>query len=650
MTRQFILIWLLSASLLSNAQIRVESSTNDLGDIFEDGGVVLTTFKLQNPYFSDTIRILDISTSCGCMAILSNDSIILPRKVAELKITYDPADRVGLFAKSIHIKTQTGPIEQNSLYLKIVGNVIGETQVSQSTPINLIEYRVAPIYFYPVTGYDTSFFSMSKIEEFVNDISFEIDYYNFTTLGFEIRLKDRSLVEHFEVLSSYFKYKFIRELELRGYTKENITFINPVIIFDNKVPAWSIAKLKVYSLKFNDDKLKRSVIRLTNEDAMENGNFVGYYNSEVYPHTDSLLKSIDQKDLEGRLFKQGQLNLKGTVLVPESVGVKAAKKIAKKLSKALYRSLKSTTGVSKKEYNLSFESTDIHAATKYKVELWDAFDTSKATQIRYIEKNEDIVAPLLPTYKTRFFLPKQKINEKSVQFAHFWETIVSYASTGKNLQLIVESSTSNYPKKPYNDPLVVAKEKGETVVEFIKEKYKREVGKELDVRLVTCVQGPEFETQNFTQPEYFKYEYINLVPVFLTPREIEIPPIEPKPYIVNYDYYYIGVSVESPVFQRFCDYLIYEIQTNGFVEIRTESSASNLIVDSRKSNEYWAHSHMAVSKERLFKYLKSKLIDPNRVIISNEKIVVQGIPYDPKTPVVRYKKFQYVTFIPTKYL
>ena len=126
--------------------------------------------------------------------------------------------------------------------------------------------------------------------------------------------------------------------------------------------------------------------------------------------------------------------------------------------------------------------------------------------------------------------------------------------------------------------------------------------------------------------------------------------VRPKPYIVNYDYYYIGIDTTSPVFQKFVDYLIYEIQTNGFVEIRTESSASNLLVDVRKSNEYWAYSHLEVSKERLFNYLKSKLIDPNRVIITNEKIVVQGIAYDPKIPVVRYHNFQYVTFVPKKYL
>jgi len=643
-----ILSLLCSGIVLS--QIRVESSTNDLGDIFEDKGIVITEFKLQNPYFRDTIRILDITTSCGCTAILSEDTIIYPRQSINLKVTYDPINRIGLFAKSIHIKTQTGQVEKNSLYLKIVGNVIGELKIDKSNPINLIEYRVAPIYFFPVTAYDTSYFEMSKIEEFVNDITFEIDYYSFTTLGFEIRLRDRSLVETFETLASFFKYKLIHEAKERGYSSSNVTFNNPVIIYDQNIPAWSVAKIKLYSLKFNDDKLKASVIKMTNDEVEYLKPYILNYNSDNMPPADSLLAQLDQKVLESKLFKNGKLDLMASVFVPESKGDKLAKKIAKDFNKKLFKTLKSSTGITQKEYQINFDVISTHAATKYKVMLWDTLDFQVESTIKYVEKIEEIIPPLLPTYKTEFFTAKNNIDINSIQFKQFWSALMGYASTGKNIEMIVESSASKYPKKPYTDPLVAAQEKGKSVIDFIKTKYKTETGKDLDVRLVTVVQGPDFETQNFTQPDYFKYEYIKLVPSFLTDRGMDLEPIEAKPYIVNYDYYYIGVDIESMVFKRFCDYLIYEIQTRGYVEIRTESSASNLIVDSRKSNEYWAYSHLNVSKTRLLNYLKSKLIDPNRLIISNEKIVVQGIPYNTKTPIVRYKKFQYVTFIPVKYL
>ncbi len=643
-------ILLLFSWHFSSAQIRVESPTNDLGDIFEDNGVVLTSFKLLNPYFGDTIRILDITTSCGCTAILSQDTIIPPRKSIDLKVSYDPQDRIGLFAKSIHIKTQTGRYEKNSLYLKIVGNVIGENKIMSSAPINLIEYQLAPLNFFPITSYDTSYFDMNKIEDFVNDLTFEIDYYNYSTIGFEVRIRDRSLVENFERLSSFFKYKLINELRERGYAKENITFVHPTIIFDSSIPSWSIAKFKVFSVKFNNDKLKSSIIKLTNDDTDVEKSFVLNYNHDQIPQIESILDTFDQKMLESKLFRDGHLSLNASIFVPEKTGQKKAEQIAKKFKAKLFKSLKSSTGITKKEFVLDFDTIGTHAATKYKINVWDEADREVESNIRYVEKSEELVSPLLPTFKTQFFTPKDNINQNSIQFKHFWNALISYVSTGKNIQLIIESSASKYPKRPYNDPYEVALEKGQKIEEFIKKKFHKETGRTLNVRVVTCIQGPEFETQNFTQPEYFKYEYIKLIPVFLTQRNLGIEPMPPKPYIVNYDYYYIGVDPGSLVFQKFCDYLIYEIQTNGFVEIRTESSASNLIVDSRKSNEYWAYSHLNVSKERLFRYLKSKLVDPDRVIISNEKIVVQGIPYDKETPIVRYRRFQYVTFVPIKYL
>jgi hypothetical protein len=56
------------------------------------------------------------------------------------------------------------------------------------------------------------------------------------------------------------------------------------------------------------------------------------------------------------------------------------------------------------------------------------------------------------------------------------------------------------------------------------------------------------------------------------------------------------------------------------------------------------------SKKLLTDYLKKHLVDPNRLIIDKENIIVQGIPYEKEIPIIRYKKYQYVRFIPALYL
>ena len=646
----FLLILSIVYTALAFSQLRVKTSTNNLGDIFEQNGVVISSFEVQNPYYSDTIQITNISTSCGCTAIISKDTLVYPRQTIVLKVSYDPANRIGLFQKTIHLETLTAGHEKNSLYLKISGNVIGVTGEKTDIPTELIDYKVAPIYFFPLTPYDSSFFNLNRIVDFSNDITYEIDYYNFTTVGMEIRVRDKSLIEDFETLASYLKKKLIKEMIKRQYLGANITFIDPIFVYDNTIPAWSAAKMKLYSVKFNDDKIKESVIKMTNQKVEKKSYYLLDYNYNIFPTSEQLVNLVNYSTLNTKLFRNGKIELNAVVYVPESMGRKTAVKMAKKFSKTLFKRMKETSGISNDEFLIVYDTVATHANTKYKFQLYDKADKESGNGIRYKEKPENILIPLLPTYKTQFFTQNDEIPVGSVRFDHFWNAIIAHASTGENIQITLESSSSKYPKKPFVDPFVAALRKGEKVAAFIKQKYFKETGKTIQVNVISTVQGPEFETKNFTQPMYFKYEYIKLVPLYMSPRQMNVLPVRPKPYIVNYDYYYIGIDVSSLVFQKFADYLAYEIQTKGFVDVRTESSASNLIVDKRKSNEYWAYSHLEVSKDRLNNYLKSKLIDPNRLIISNEKIVVQGIPYNSKTPVIRYRNFQYVTFVPKKYL
>ena len=650
MNKQLFFIVFLLIQFAGFSQLRVKTSTNNLGDIFERNGAVIASFEIQNPYYSDTIQITNIETSCGCTAIISRDTIVYPRQTIVLKVSYDPTDRIGLFQKTIHLETLTAGHEKNSLYLKISGNVIGETQQKTDVPIELIDYKVAPIYFFPISPYDTSFFDLNRIVDFSNDITFEIDYYNFTTVGIEIRVRDKSLIEDFETMASYLKKKLIKEMLKRQYLGANITFIDPIFVYDSSIPTWAAAKMKLYSVKFNDDKIKESVIKMTNQKVEKKSIYILDYNFNIVPTTEQLVNLVNYTSLNTKLFRNGKVALNAVVYVPESMGRKTAIKMAKKFNKALYKRMKESSGISKDEFQIVYDTLSTHTNTKYKFQVYDKADKEATGGVKFREKPENILVPLLPTYKTQFFTKNDELPVTSVPFDQFWNALIAYTNTGENLQITIESSSSKYPKKPYVDPYVAAQNKGDKVAAFIKEKYFKETGKTVQVNVVTTVQGPEFETTNFTQPMYFKYEYIKLIPNYLNPRLLQQLPVRPKPYIVNYDYYYVGINTNSPVFQKFADYLAFEIQTNGFVEIRTESSASNLIVDNRKSNEYWAYSHLEVSKDRLYKYLKSKLIDPNRVIITNEKIVVQGIPYDIKTPVVRYRNFQYVTFVPKKYL
>ncbi len=113
MIKSLFIFCVLTCSFHVFGQIRVTNPVHDLGEVCEHGGQVKTTFVLQNPYRNDTIRIVNIETSCDCTAILTKDTLILPNSQIALDVAYDPSGRCSLFIKSIEITTRTGSVEEN---------------------------------------------------------------------------------------------------------------------------------------------------------------------------------------------------------------------------------------------------------------------------------------------------------------------------------------------------------------------------------------------------------------------------------------------------------------------------------------------------------------------------------------------------------
>lgn len=630
------------------SQIRITKPEHDFGDIFEEKGIVYTDFELINPY-RDTIHIESVETSCGCTAILSTDTIIKPLSTIKLKLSYNPEGRVGLFYKSVKIQTITGKSEHNTLYLKVSGNVVPKVKNKQPNP-SLIEYQVAPIYFYPVTQYDTSYLDFNYIIDFVNDLTYEVDYYQFSKVGYEIKVRNKKSIEQIEYLLRFSKYKLLRQMHERGYGKVRLFFSEPIFILDDQIPEWSLAEIKVFSINFNKDDLSTSKVKLTAAIDTDNNEYILHEKSQKPFEIDSLKAKIDFKVLEQRLLQDSILLLNVDYKVPESYDLKKKLKFEASLYNMMYKSLKSTTGIKKQDFCLTFDSVSTHASTQYFIKMWQADDLEVNTNVTYQVKQDVIVSPLLPTYKTEMLSNTDELDTSSIEFKHFWSNLIAYPKSSNYITILMESSTSYYDKSLRQDPLIIARQKSKKAYALIRDKYLRETGDTIHIEVKNIVMGPQYNKSEYSIQDYMQYEYIKLVPIYKYKRKLPIPKINARPYVVNYDYYFVGVDTNSFVFKKFAQYVIYEIQSKGMLELKLESSASNIPVDRNKSNAYLAYKHLDESKNRLNDYLKNRLVDPNRLLISEERIIVQGIPYSKKTPIVRYKKFQYVTFVPLNYL
>ena len=354
------------------------------------------------------------------------------------------------------------------------------------------------------------------------------------------------------------------------------------------------------------------------------------------------------KAIESSLFMHGKVNLRGMALISDRTSVKKTGQLLAKLKKQLYKELKKATGASKENIRIELDSIALHPENKVKLLLWDRSDEDAPSQIKYLVQSENIVPPLLPTYKQSTII-QSGVDMATREFKRFWKNILLNHKAGHSIKLIIESSTSHHP-----DPLIdkekymIAREVGEAAKLFIQERFKEATGRELEVMVRSVVHGPPFNNEFEKYVDYKQFEYINFIPIVHNRQENEEP--RANPYQVNFDYFFNGIDTSSLVFNNFARYIARSVEKDGYVELRIESSISQIPIERRKSNLYIAYSRSYESQKRLKEQLKRKLVDENRIIFTEERNLIQGPPYDGQKTILSYRQYQYLRIIPEKFL
>lgn len=628
------------------AQIFVEHPSKDLGDVYESKGEVAAHFTLKNPYSEDTIRIHEIITSCGCTAILSQDTLIPPNSSIQLKFSYNPKGRSGLFTKSIEVVSRIGVYDQHRLFLKISGNVVSENYGLKKIDAELKEYLVAPINFYSITPYDTSYLDFNFFISFVNDLSYEIDFYQFTTLGIEIGVRDQKDVEEMQFIAKYIKGKLVREFRIRGYSPNTVFFEEPTFVID-EVPQWAKASVKVYSVNFGSDLIENSVIKLNANQIVENQYLLLNYQRFSRPDVSEVIEQINFDQLENKLFINGSLDLKGVIMSPSRMTYADREKLAAQLEKQIFKNLKKNTGASSKDVTVRFDSMAYHPENKYKFQMWDVSDEEEKQEFNYEIKPDNITPPLLPTYRQSTLLGN-KIDVASSEFKYFWKNLLLNHKAGYPIKLLIESSKSKIPRDGEDNLLLLAHKEGNEIKKQLLKLFLDQTGRTMDIEVKPFVHGPDYIWQNKKYTDYSQYEYFNLIPIVHPNNKPNNLP--PKPYMVNFDYYFNGVDTSSWVFSKLAKYIAEEVKQFGYVELIMESSISQIPIETKKKNIYLAYERALESQIRIKHFMQHLLIDPNRILFVEERFLVQGPKYDGTIPIIKFRKFQYVKIVPKKHL
>lgn len=641
------LIILFLSGFAAWSQILIEEPSKDLGEVFEKKGAVVTKFILQNPYPEDTIFIKHIETSCGCTAVLSQDTLIKPNSSIELKVSYDPTGRIGLFVKSVEVISTTGrSSDPSSLFLRISGIVIDENPLVRPVDVELEKYRVAPIYFYAITAYDTSYLDFSYIGTFVNDLTFEIDFFQFTTIGFEITVENSDNLQQLEYLLTYSRKKLLREFQVRGFSLHTVFFDEPIFKY-GEVPEWATAKIKAYSVNFVDDIFEETQIVLSDDQWVDDKHLLLNFETFAKPSTESVMEELKLDQMESKLFINGSLHLNGLIYTPARISYKDRTKLKKDLEKRIFKSLKKSFGANKKVLSVSFDSLAQSKDNKFRLLMWDRSDESAQQSFTYEVKKDKITPPLLPTYKQSTLL-QTSIDQADRGFKRFWKNIILNHRTGNAIKIIVEYSVSRMPR-PVGSPdhLDYARSKAKEIGDFLQKKFNQETGRSIEIVLKPFVHGPNYSGRFKEHVDYSQYEYLNLIP--LVHHNGPEEELHPNPYMVNFDYFFNGVDTSSFAFSKFAKYLAKEVEQEGFVELLIESSISQIPIEKHYVNDYIVYRRANESEKRIKAFMQTRLIDPNRILFKEQRYLIQGPKYDGSIPIIKFREFQYLKVVPSKH-
>ena len=102
------------------ADIKFEQTTHNFGTFSENSPVVSYTFKFTNVGDAPLV-IHQAVASCGCTVPEYSQEPIAPGKTGDIKITYNPKDRIAPFTKTISVYSNG---KTGSFILTLRGEVV----------------------------------------------------------------------------------------------------------------------------------------------------------------------------------------------------------------------------------------------------------------------------------------------------------------------------------------------------------------------------------------------------------------------------------------------------------------------------------------------------------------------------------------------
>ena len=109
-----------SAQFENEPKAVIQPMAYDFGNIVQDS--VMTTFYIITNEGSDLLKIIKVSASCGCTAVMPEKNELSPGESTNIKVSFDSKGRSGKQTKIITVETNDP--KNPAIKLTLTGNVI----------------------------------------------------------------------------------------------------------------------------------------------------------------------------------------------------------------------------------------------------------------------------------------------------------------------------------------------------------------------------------------------------------------------------------------------------------------------------------------------------------------------------------------------
>lgn len=625
------------------SQLNSSSFSHDFGDILESNGEVSHQFHIEN-FGEDTITIVDVQSSCGCTSFVLGKEKIGPESSKSLSVKYNPEGRPGRFHKTIKVRYQYMNFPYEVLFT-VRGNVIRNDQDKENNKIT--DLKIQPFDILPVSEYDTSFTFFPNFEEFINGITYEIDLHGFVVLGVEHTSYTISNKGRMDWLIKKVKDRIARGIVERGYKDYQVTYRQTEFDF-NFVPDWALSRISFYSTKYTSKDVY--FYQVHREIKNENKDYNHLFWRQT-GHSDSL--DIQSLLSDMRRLIELKLNIKDSLNIEYSFDVSYNLEKQKKKFKKLLEKELTTIKNSNPKFKVQFKEVLADKDEHYEIKVFEVLEEKPKREIRFIPMESKTIPPLLPMAHYYYEFNKEVVLDTSeVNIKRIFVNAINHIKHGKFIEFNIESSVSHYPKRNGQNPLFNARKQARRTKEIIIE-FMSNRGVESDrysFNQLPLVQGPSY-SRKYTKVFYNRFEYLNIIPTFKYTDTAELIQIK---YMVNFNSNMFTLDSTAAMFQVFMNGIIQEINQYGFSKIILESSSSKAPTRTKEnySNDVISYKRAEETRDIMKNYLHRKGIDPNRLILIEERCLVQGPEYklDYFENKKKYKQFQYIKIIPHRTL